>query len=182
MLLSYLQSYYVLNILYIEREIYSCYPTNLQHWVSSSHTDVSCGLIAFFCICNNVAEELIQGHWTGAVWPWGQVTLNSLITKALSCLRHQRQLPNWCVWRLILKSKRYVCVMVEEPHGITINTMHVHPLLESLLSFSLFLLPADSVLHLTPFLYSPLLVYQQKDPLKQVSSFRQFNTSCVFLG
>lgn len=55
--------------------------------------------------------------------------------------------------------------MVEEPHGITINPMHVHPLVESLLSFSLFLLPADSVLHLTPLQYSPLLVYQQKDLL-----------------
>lgn len=72
--------------------------------------------------------------------------------------------------------------MIEEPHGITINTMHVHSLLESLLSFSLFLLPADSVLHLTPLLYSPLLVYQQKDSLKKVSSFQQLNTSCVFLG
>lgn len=143
MLFSYLQSYYVLNILYMHRCIPVIRLIYSTEWVH--HVLMYMWFDRFFC--NNVAEELIQGHWTGAVWLWGQVTLNSLITKALSCLRHQRQLPNWCVWRLILNSKRYVCVMVEEPHGITINTMHVHPLLESLLSFSLFLLPADSVLH-----------------------------------
>lgn len=113
------------------------------------------------CICNNMWQKSLSRD-TGlvTVWPCGQVTISSLTTKALSCLRHQRQLPNWCVWRLILNLKRYVCFTVDELLNIPNNTVHVHPLLEGLLSFQpIFLWTADCVLHLTRLLGGSMLVY-----------------------
>lgn len=54
----------------------------------------------------------------------------------------------------------------EKPLRITINTMHVHPLLERTLSFQL--IPVNcSIVNLTLLMNSHSLVLQQKDPLKQ---------------
>lgn len=55
----------------------------------------------------------------------------------------------------------------EKPLGITINTMHVHLLLERILSFQLIAVNC-SIVNLTFLMNSHLLVLQQKDLLKQV--------------
>lgn len=73
----------------------------------------------------------------GHLWPLTQVTLNSVITKALSCLRHQIQLPNWWVWRLIPNFKRYVCVTFKKLLGLTSNKMHVYLWLSSIKCFQI---------------------------------------------